>query len=138
MPTDPYLAYNFVVEIEGLLAGGFAACSGLEVESEFFEYREGGVNDHAHQLWGPAKSPPLVLERGIASADALWAWYREVARGQLSRRNGTIHLMNRQRDIARSWNFRQALPRKWTGPQLRADSNMVAFEQVELVHRGWT
>lgn len=134
---DPYLAFDFVVELEGLTAGGFAACSGLQIESEFFEYREGGVNDYAHHLWGPAKSPPLVLERGLGAADALWAWYRDVVRGSVLRKNGSIHLRDRQRAIVRSWTFRQAVPSKWTGPQLRADSNTVAFEQIELLHRGW-
>lgn len=134
---DPYLSFDFVVEIEGLVAGGFSECSGLEVASEFFEYQEGGVNDYAHRLWGPAKSPPLVLERGLGAADGLWAWYREVLGGRVTRRNGTIHLRDRRRAIVRSWNFRQAVPSRWTGPQLRADSNTVAFERVELVHRGW-
>ena len=40
---DPYQGYNFLIEIEGILAGGFSECSGLTVETEFFEFREGGV-----------------------------------------------------------------------------------------------
>ena len=36
---DPYQASNFVIEIEGLLVGGFSECSGLEVEVEVEEYR---------------------------------------------------------------------------------------------------
>lgn len=136
MHTDPYLAFNFVVEIEGLLAGGFSECSGLQVESEFHEYREGGVNGYVHRFWGPAKSPPLVLRRGLAQADALWAWYREVLQGHVTRRNGTIHLRDLRRSTVRSWNFRQAVPSKWAGPELRADANVLAFESIELVHCG--
>ena len=31
---DPYMAFNFVVEIEGLTVGGFSEVSGLQIETE--------------------------------------------------------------------------------------------------------
>jgi hypothetical protein len=34
------------------------------------------------------------------------------------------------------WNFADAYPVKWAGPELRASSNAVAVETVELAHRG--
>ncbi|HEC98658.1 MAG TPA: phage tail protein, partial [Nitrospirae bacterium] len=34
------------------------------------------------------------------------------------------------------WNFSDAYPVKWTGPELRADNNTVAFETIELAHHG--
>ena len=34
------------------------------------------------------------------------------------------------------WDFKEAFPVKWTGPDLRADSGSVAIESVELAHRG--
>ena len=34
------------------------------------------------------------------------------------------------------WDFKEAFPYKWTGPDLRASSSDVAFESVELAHRG--
>jgi phage tail-like protein len=134
--SDPFLAFNFIVEIEGLLAGGFSECGGLQIESKFFDYREGGVNDYEHHFWGPAEYPPLVLKRGLSQADGLWGWYREVILGKVARKNGTIYLLDKQRNVVRSWNFKQAVPSKWSGPELRADSNVLAFESVELVHRG--
>ena len=36
------------------------------------------------------------------------------------------------------WNVREAYPVKWIGPELRGESATVAFESVELVHRGIT
>ena len=35
--ADPYQAFNFLVEIESILAGGFSECSGLQVETELYE-----------------------------------------------------------------------------------------------------
>src|SRR5262249_45696672 len=52
---DPYLGYNFAVEIEGLVAGGFSEVTGLAVEVETQDYREGGVNGFIHKRAGPAR-----------------------------------------------------------------------------------
>jgi phage tail-like protein len=133
---DPYQAFNFVVEVEGILAGGFSECTGLQAEIESATYPEGGVNEYVHQFWGRTKYPALVLRRGVTSIDALWSWYAEVAQGKIERKNGTIYLLDRQHHSVMAWNFSQAFPVKWTGPELRADSATVAFESVELVHRG--
>jgi phage tail-like protein len=34
------------------------------------------------------------------------------------------------------WNFSQAYPVKWMGPDFKADGNSVAIETLELVHNG--
>ena len=57
MRSDPYQGCNFVIEIEGLLVGGFSECSGLEVETELVDYREGGVNDYIHRFAGGTDPP---------------------------------------------------------------------------------
>ena len=51
-PRDPYQGFNFLIEIEGLLTGGFSEVTGLESEIEVEEYREGGLNQYIHQLPG--------------------------------------------------------------------------------------
>jgi phage tail-like protein len=135
--SDPYMAFSFVVEIEGLLVGGFSEVSGLESEITVEEYQEGGLNGYVHKLPGPAKYPNLVLSHGLTDIDSLWAWYHEVSRGIIQRKNGTIMLLDRRRVPAMWWNFRQAYPVKWVGPKFNASSaTEVAVEQVELVHQG--
>jgi phage tail-like protein len=134
--TDPYLAFNFVIEIEGILAGGFSECGGLQVEVEIEQYTEGGLNDYTHSFAGRTKYQPLVLKRGLTASDDLWSWYQDVTQGEITRRNGTIYLMNQERETVLGWNFKGAFPTKWTGPELRADSSNIAFESIELVHRG--
>jgi phage tail-like protein len=136
MRSDPYQGCNFIIEIEGLLVGGFSECSGLEVETELVDYREGGVNDYIHRFAGGTRSPPLVLRHGITSADGLWRWYQMTAAGQVVRRNGTIFLLDEARDAAIQWNFKDAFPYKWIGPELRAEAASVAFESIEFAHRG--
>jgi phage tail-like protein len=34
------------------------------------------------------------------------------------------------------WNFFDAYPVKWTGPDFRAETNAIAFETVALAHHG--
>jgi phage tail-like protein len=134
--ADPYQSFNFMVEIEGILAGGFSECTGLQVETEFFDFREGGLNDYVHRFAGPTKYPPLVLKHGLTQIDGLWNWHQDVTQGRISRKNGTIYLLDKQRVPAMFWNFKEAFPVKWNGPDFRADSANVAIESVELAHRG--
>jgi len=135
--NDPYLAVNFLVEIEGLVVGAFSEVTGLQVETEVEDYREGGLNEYVHRLAGPTRYPAnLVLRRGLTDIEALWSWHQDVVQGRIERKNGTIYLLDRQRLPAMWWDFAAAYPVKWSGPELRAESNVVAVEAVELVHRG--
>jgi phage tail-like protein len=136
MRNDPFQVFNFFVEIEGIFAGGFSECSGLQVEFETHTYREGGVNDFEHTFVGPVKSGPLVLKRGLTLVDSMWLWFQETMRGNVVRKNGTIYLLNKMHIPVLWWNFKEAIPLKWTGPNFNAASNEVAFTSVELAHRG--
>ncbi|MEU6535388.1 phage tail protein [Streptomyces sp. NPDC047000] len=135
---DPFPAFNFAVEIEGLLVGGFTEVSGLESRIETEPYREGGVNDFVHQLPGVASPSHLVLRHGLSAISELWNWYDNTARGVVRRKNGTIALLDRRRIPVMWWNFRNALPVAWTGPTFHAGSDEVGFEALELVHEGLT
>lgn len=136
---DPYFSASFLVEIEGLVVGGFQEVTGLQVETEVEEYREGGVNEYLHRLAGPTRYPAnLVLRRGMTELDTLWAWHQDVVHGRIARKNGTIYLLDADRAPVVWWNFSGAYPVRWTGPELRAEGNAVAVEAVELVHRGIT
>ena len=105
---DPYQSNNFIVEIEGLLVGGFSDCTGLQVEVEAQEYREGGQNDFLHRFAGATRHPPLVLKHGISPIDGLWGWHQDVVSGAIQRRNGTIYLLNQAQIPVLWWNFREA------------------------------
>lgn len=134
---DPYLGFNFRVEIQGLTVGGFSEVTGLQAEIEVQEYREGGLNGYVHKLAGPAKFPAnLMLKRGIADSDALWDWYAATARGNIQRQNGSVILLNTIGEPIKRWNFTAAYPVKWAGPDLQATGNEVAVESIELVHQG--
>jgi phage tail-like protein len=140
--NDPYMGFNFLIEIQGLLVGAFSEVSGLQGEVEVHDYREGGQNQYVHKFVGPTKySTNLTLKHGVTDLDFLWSWYNDVSQSiengePVERRNGSIFLLDRHRIPAMWWNFEQAYPVKWTGPELNASSNAVAAESVELVHKG--
>ena len=133
---DPYRGFRFRIEIDGITVGQFSEISGLQAETETEPYEEGGVNDFVHQLPKRTKYPHLTLKRGITDLDELWKWYQDVVSGKVKRKNGSVVLIDETGAEKWRWNFVQAYPVKWQGPDFRADNNAVAFETVELVHNG--
>jgi phage tail-like protein len=84
--------------------------------------------------------PNLVLKRGMTESRDLWDWFAAYPeRGEIAPKDGEVLLHNlegEQRKIVRSWAFTAGYPVKWTGPELNALSPGVAFEALEIVHRG--
>ncbi len=132
----PYAAFNFLVEIQNLVVGGFSEVSGLQAETETEDYHEGGVNNFVHRLPKGTKFPNLVLKRGITDSYDLWVWYQQVMFGEVKRRNGSVVLLDNTYVEKWRWNFVDAYPVKWVGPDLKADGNTVALETLELAHNG--
>lgn len=135
---DPYVAFNFLVEIEGIIAGGFSELSGMDITTEVEAIREGGVNDYVHKLPKWTTQSDLVLKKGQTDLDLLWNWYADVVAGKVARKNGSIYLLDAQGIPAMWWDFTQAYPIKWSGPTLNAASGQVAFESLTLAHHGLT
>lgn len=133
---DPYLAFNFKVEIRGLVVAGFSEVSGLQAETEIEDYREGGLNNYVHKLAKLTKYPNLVLKRGLTDSDVFWQWYQKVIAGSIQRQNGSVILLDTTSAEKWRWNFSQAYPVKWVGPDFKADGNSIAIETLELVHNG--
>ena len=134
---DPYRAFRFQVEIDGLVAGGFRSVSGLERQTTIEPYREGGVNHFEHQLAVKSTYPALTLQRGLVET-TLWDWHQDVLDGTVLRRNVTISLLDESGDEAWRWVCEDAFPARWSGADLDATSGALAAESVEFVHHGIT
>jgi phage tail-like protein len=133
---DPVAELRFKIELQpDLNIGRFMECTGISVEVETKEYMEGGSNDFVHKLPTRVKYPNLVLKRGVTHEEALLEWFFE-SRFTPKRRDMTITLLGPGTQTVRSWAFMNAYPVKWTGPNLNANSNTVANEQLEIVHNG--
>lgn len=133
---DPYAAYNFRIEIEGLIAGGFSEVSGLNIETEVELIKEGGANDIEYKLPKGTKYSNITLKRGITDFDLIWRWYDDVINGKIKRKDGLIFLCNQTGSPMVTWGFVDAYPIKLDGPTLNATTNTIATETLTLAHHG--
>lgn len=133
---DPYLGYNFLVELQGLIAGGFTEVSGLDITTEIEERRQGGDNARSYKLPKGSSYANLQLIKGLSDVDMLWGWYQDVVAGTVQRRNGTIYLLNQASLPVMWWNFRRAYPIAWSGPRFDAGSSAVLVSSITLAHEG--
>jgi phage tail-like protein len=134
---DPAPNFKYGVVISGVVMAGFTSCSGLEVTRETKEVVEGGINNHVHVLPGPLRHSHLTLKRGIVFTSFMWEWLHvgmfDVA---VLRLPIAIVLYSTAGLPTRTWAVTDAFPVKWSGGELRSDSNEVAVETVEFAHNG--
>jgi phage tail-like protein len=136
---DPYRGFNFRVELDGTNVAAFSEASGLTAEGDSVDYREGtDVPMTVRKLVGLRKYSNITLKRGYVQDDTFWTWHKNISNGQADRRNGTIVLMDEERNDVMRWNFENAWINKVEGPSLNASGNEVAIETVELIHEGLT
>jgi phage tail-like protein len=133
---DPFKSYSFFVEVEGLLVGGFRSVRGLESKIEVKTVREGGVNDTEYQLPGQVTYSNITLEAGLTALDPVWLWYKSSIEGKAKRKNGSIYLLNDQGIPGMWWDFYNAWPVEWKGPEFDAMNNTVAAQTFVLAHEG--
>lgn len=133
--NDPYKAFNFLVEIDNVARAAFSEVSGLDSETAVIEYRTG--SEHVmRKLPGLTKFGNITLRRGVTQDRELWDWRQAIIEGNPDRRNGSIILLDDQRNPVVRWNFRNGWPCKWEGPALNAKANEVAIEMLEIAHEG--
>jgi phage tail-like protein len=129
--------YTFTVQIEGKSLGGFRQVSGLKVETEVVEFRDGSGTTYF--LPGNTKYSPVKLSRAFTGDSALWDWYTTSARaGHVARVSGFVSVMDATGHEVARFTFQHAWVQKYEGPSLNADSNDVPIESIELVHEGLT
>jgi len=137
--TYPQPAFHYLVEWGGTRTG-FSEVSGLSVEIEPIEYREGNSPEYSTiKMPGIPKYGNITLKRGIVSGDSeLYAWLATTNLNTVERRDVTIHLLNEEHEPVVTWRLRNAWVTKLEGPTLNATANEVAIETVELAHEGLT
>ncbi len=141
--ADPSPSFRFKVKITGLESvARFSECSGLELEQEVMEYKEGGLNSRVHKLPGRFKFSNLTLKRGIATDGTdLWKWIesnvKAANQGSVVAHEVTVTLMDLSgKNELRSWTFGSAYPVTWSATALTAEQNAIAIETLALAHSG--
>jgi phage tail-like protein len=132
---DPLRGFRYLVEIEGIVSGGFARVKGLSREVKLESHREGGVNDYEHKLVTQVSYSVVVLERGLA-LDDLWKWALAAADGDVTRKTVWVRLQDEADQKAWAGQIESAFPVKWSSSDLDAVSPQVVMESLELAHHG--
>lgn len=136
-PLDPAAEFRFYVEIDGLVEGAFAECSGLKAEREIITYKEGGVNHYAHKLAGRTTYGDITLRKGVMFTIELWDWFEDgIKNGKVKKRDLTIIQYSSYFNIPARWyHVEDAFPVSWEGSSLRTDSNQLAMESLTLTFK---
>jgi phage tail-like protein len=139
MPEYPLPVCHFQVEWGGTRLG-FSEVSGLNMEVQAIEYREGNSPVYSSiKMPGLRKYSNIVLKRGMARGDnELFEWFNTIKLNKVDRRDITISLLNEEHEPIMVWKARNAFPVKLEGPGLSASANEVAIETLELCHEGLT
>lgn len=127
------LSFRFVVTVGHEKIAAFTECTLPAIEWEVQTIKEGGLNDYDHQLPSRRKSGRVTLKNGVGKS-ILLEWYGEILAHRFSRRKITIELLDQKNQPIVSWAAEGAYPVKWSGPQLKTDSNAVAIQTIEFAY----
>lgn len=133
----PVSAFHFQVEWGGTRIG-FTEVSGLDVELQAIEYREGNALEYqVTKMPGIPQYSNITLKRGVFREDnEFFQWLNTVKMNNIERRDITISLLNEEHDPVMVWKVKDAWPCKVEGPSLNSTGNEVAVESIELCHEG--
>ena len=135
----PLVKFHFQVEWGGTSIG-FTEVSGLDVETEIVEYRQGASPEYSKiKMPGMQKFGNITLKRGTFATDnEFFNWWNSVKLNKIERRDITISLLNEEHEPVVTWKVKNAWPTKIQSTDLKADGNEVAIESMEVVHEGLT
>ncbi len=140
MANYPLPKFHFNVEA-GELKGGFSEVSGLDVETEPIEYREGNMPQFSKlKMPGMQKYSNITMKRGtFKSINNFYDWWNSAVKQadhSAYQRTLIITLLNESSEVVVTWTATNAWPIKVQGTDLKADGNEIAIETIEIVHEG--
>lgn len=133
----PLAKFHFRVEWGGERLG-FTEVTGLDMQVEAIEYREGTSPEYSKiKMPGMHKFSNITLKRGSVAGDSdFYKWVNTISLNQVERRDVVISLLNETHSPVLTWKAKNAFPIKLQASDLKADGNEVAIETIELAHEG--
>jgi len=130
---DPYRAYNFKFEINGVVQGHFTRIEGLGMKVDRILYRAGGEHSTVRSIPGRVEYPPVTLSYGLTDSSELLQWLFKAADGTVVRQNVSIGMLDDSGSAeVRRWNLIAAWPCEWSGALLDALGHELAIERLTL------
>jgi len=133
---DPYKNFRFLLEIDGIAQAGFSEVTVPDSTSDVTEYREGNEPITPRKLPGLTKYGNITLKWGMTDSLEIYNWRKQVEDGKIkdARKNVAVILWGDEGEPVGRWEFSQAWPIKYDGPDLNAKGNEVAIETLEIAH----
>jgi phage tail-like protein len=137
--VDPLVSFQFKLELNGM-TGYFTEVDGIQSENLVATHNvvTPAGKEVVMQVPGRVNGAPMTFKRGLTKNKEFWAWRELVVLGltEEARVDGSVIMFNRAYEEVRRWNFVNAWPSKISGPQISADSNDLAIEELTIVHEG--
>ena len=137
----PYTQFNFVVDLgSGITDGpeaGFQEVSGIGIEVEVIEYRNGNAKEnHVTKLNGLSKYPNVTLKRGLIGSLNLYQWIDQIRNGDPGGlRTVVIQLQNEDHtQVVLAWKLLRARIVKHVSGPLNGKGTDVAMEELVLAY----
>jgi phage tail-like protein len=139
MSVYPLVKFAFEVDWGGTKVG-FQEVSGLNIETDIIEYRQGASPDFSKiKMPGMQKFSNITLKRGTFKSDnEYFTWLKTIQLNTVERRSITISLLDETGEPAVTWKVKNAFPVKLNSTDLKAEGNEVAVETLEIAHEGLT
>ncbi len=138
MADYPYANFRYMVEIDGLEAGGFSEVSGFDASIDVIEYREGDMVDTPSKMPGLKKYGNITLKQGVTDSTVMYDWIMLGVEGEVERKTLTITLLDATGAATASWQVINAWPTRYQAPDFNASASEVAIETLEIAHEGMT
>lgn len=133
----PLPVFQFKVTAAGLSAE-FSEISGLNQEIQVIEYRHGLIKNYSTiKMPGIVKYGNVTLKKGVTKGNnEFFEWVKTIKMNTVERITVQISLLDEEGNPTMEWELRNAWPTKITAPDLKANGNEVAIEQLEFAHEG--
>ena len=135
----PLPKFHFLVKWDPGVRVGFTEVTGLDMQIEAIEYREGNSPEYSKiKMPGMRKFSNITLKRGTVAGDSdFYKWVQNInLDAAVERRDLTISLLDETHAPVMSWKAKQAFPVKLAASDLKSDGNEVAIESIEIAHEG--
>ena len=142
--TDYYPPWGFYYKVEFDISKNkndvrFQTVSGLSVEYDMEEFKEGGENRFTHKLPVRTKYSDMVLKRGMLTDSEVIQWCLKAFRDrEFKPSDVNVILMNEKGEPLRTWKVAHVVPKKWLISDLNAHENALVIETLEMTYRYFT
>jgi phage tail-like protein len=145
---DPYKNFKFRVKWDTKYVAGISKVSSLKRTTEVVEHREGGDPSSSRKSPGRTKYEAITLERGVTHDKEFEQWANKVWNygaglgSEVSladfRKDITIEMYNEAGQLVISYKvFRCWVSEFQAQPDLDANANAVAIQNIKLENEGW-